>query len=248
MKSLLDYHPGNSLLHRLNPITKLFIAVAICIAAFTTDSLLLLAVLLGVDIALGFLAGNGRNTLVLAKNLGIVSAFLFVLQLLFVRSGTPVLLFITDEGLRVAAGVVLRIMDATMPLALMLQITRFNDLTNALVSVTRLPYKYAFTITTAMRFVPVFADEMSGIMEAQTARGVEFDNKGVMAKMRLILPLCAPLIISSARKSEQIAMAAEVRGFNLRTRESAYKRYPFAGVDLGVLAVFSAVAVAGVVL
>ncbi|MGV8084186.1 MAG: energy-coupling factor transporter transmembrane component T family protein [Coriobacteriia bacterium] len=248
MKSLLDYRAGDSALHRLNPITKLFIAVAICVAAFATRSLPLLVALLGLDIALGFLAGNGRSTMVLAKNLAVVSAFLFVLQLLFVRSGTPVLLFVTDDGLRVAASVVLKIADATMPLALMLQITRFNDLTNALVSVTRLPYKYAFTITTAMRFVPVFADEMSGIMEAQSARGVEFDNKGPIAKLRLILPLCAPLIISSARKSEQIAMAAEVRGFNLRTRESAYKRYPFGAADGIALVVFVFVATAGIAL
>lgn len=247
MRNLLDYHEGSTLLHGLNPIAKLFIAVAICIAAFAARSLVLLAALLVLDIALGFAAGNGKNTLALVKNLGIVSIFLFVLQLLFVRSGTPVFLFVTDEGLCVAATVVLRIVDATLPLALMLQITRFNDLTNALVSVVHLPYKYAFTITTAMRFVPVFADEMAGIMEAQTARGVEFDEKNALAKVRLVLPLCVPLLISSVRRSEQIAMAAEVRGFNLRTRASAYKRYPFRTADLGAFAVFVIVAAAGVV-
>ncbi len=248
MRNLLDYHEGDTLLHRLNPITKLFISIAICIAAFTASSIPFLVGLLALDIALGFAAGNGKNTVTLVRNLGMVSVFLFVLQVLFVRSGNTLFLFVTDEGLRIAASVVLKIVGATLPLALMLQITRFNDLTNALVSVVRLPYKYAFTVTTAMRFVPVFAHEMAGIMEAQTARGVEFDGKGVLAKTRLILPLCAPLLIGSVRKSEQIAMAAEVRGFNLRTRSSAYKTYPFAAADIVAFVVFAGLIAAGILI
>ena len=48
----------------------------------------------------------------------------------------------------------------------------------------------------------------------------------------MILPLCAPLLISSVRKTDLTAAAAEVRGFRLRTRDSGYKRYPFTALDL----------------
>ena len=54
-------------------------------------------------------------------------------------------------------------------------------------------------------------------------------------KFSMILPLCAPLLISSVRRTDQTAVAAEVRGYRLRTRESGYKRYPFTGTDLGAL-------------
>lgn len=248
MRNLLHYHEGASLLHRLNPVAKLIIAFSICVAAFSASALWFLAALFALDIALGFAAGNGRNTLALARNLVVVSAFLFVLQLLFVRTGDPVLLFVTDEGLRIAATVVLRLIDATMPLALMLQLTRFNDLTNALVSVARIPYKYAFTVTTAMRFVPVFGDEMAAILEAQAARGVALDGHGPLRKLRMILPLTAPLVISAAKRSEQIAMAAEVRGFHLRTRASSFKRYAFTVADYAACAASIALVVVGVLL
>ena len=76
---------------------------------------------------------------------------------------------------------------------------------------------------------------MSGIMEAQTARGVAFDQARGLKKFSMILPLCAPLLISSVRRTDQTAVAAEVRGFRLRTRESGYKQYPFTGADFAVI-------------
>ena len=76
---------------------------------------------------------------------------------------------------------------------------------------------------------------MSGIMEAQTARGVAFDKARGLKKFSMILPLCAPLLISSVRRTDQTAVATEVRGFRLRTRESGYKKYPFTAVDLGAV-------------
>ena len=45
--------------------------------------------------------------------------------------------------------------------------------------------------------------------------------------MKLILPLCVPLLITSVRKADASAMSVEIRGFDLRTRQSGYKRYPF---------------------
>ena len=69
------------------------------------------------------------------------------------------------------AKIVLRLMGATLHLTIMLTVTKMNDLSNCLVKILHVPYKYDFTLTTAMRFIPVFMNEMSGITEAQTARG-----------------------------------------------------------------------------
>jgi energy-coupling factor transport system permease protein len=94
----------------------------------------------------------------------------------------------------------------------------------------------------------LFIDEMSGIMEAQTARGVEFDTGGFFKKMKLILPLCVPLLMISVRKIDGTAVSAEVRGFHLRTRNSGYKAYPFAAADLWTLILCATLISAGIIL
>ena len=86
-----------------------------------------------------------------------------------------------------------------------------------------------------VHFIPVFMNDMAGIMEAQTARGVEFDG-GFLRKIRLMMPLCVPLLVSSVRKTNSAAIAAEVRGFNLRTAASGYKEYPFVAADVAAMA------------
>ena len=92
----------------------------------------------------------------------------------------------------------------------MLAVTKLNDLANACVEVLHIPYKYAFTFTTALRFVPVFTQEMNAIMEAQTARGVQFDTRNPFKKMSLMLPVCIPLLVTSVGKTDATALAAEL--------------------------------------
>ena len=69
MRDLFQYVPGSSLIHRLNPITKLLITIVICAAAFITDSLVFLLVLLLLDLAIGFIAGVPGKTLGILKGL-----------------------------------------------------------------------------------------------------------------------------------------------------------------------------------
>ena len=236
MNNLFQYVPGDSVIHRMNPVTKIFLTIVICIAAFISGNLFYLAALLAVDLMIGFVAGVPE-----------IAIFLFVLQILLVRGGTPVFWIITDQGLLTAGKVVMRLVIVCMPLALVLAVTRVTDLTNSLVQVLHVPYQYAFTLSTAIRFIPQFLEEMSGIMEAQTARGVAFDKAKGLKKFSMLLPLCAPLLISSVRKTDQTAAAAEVRGFRLRTRQSGYKKYPFTKLDFGA-AVFCALLLAGAIL
>ena len=94
-----------------------------------------------------------------------------------------------------------------------------------------------------MRFVPIFAYEMSQITEAQMARGVEFDTKNPFKKIKLMMPLIVPLLVLSVRKADSCALAAEERGFYLRTRKSSYKKYTFGWRGL-VLIVISAIMIA----
>ena len=190
MLNVIDYVPGTTMLHRLNPVTKLALAASIIIATILADGYAALIALLLVTLLLG----------------------------------------------------------VALPLVLMLMVTKTTDLANACVEKLHIPYKYAFTFTTALRFVPVFTQEMNAIMEAQTARGVEFDSKNPFRKLSLMLPVCIPLLVTSVGKTDATALAAEQRGFYLRTRTSSYRRYPFAVRDAICGVLCAALIIAGAIL
>lgn len=237
MTSVIDYIPGTSLLHRLNPVTKLALAAGIILATFLGDTYPLLIALLALTFALGAYARAAGGLVSLSKLMVPLSLIMLVLQTAFIRTGDPVALWVTTDGLVTGTKAALRLLGVALPLILMLTVTKLNDLANAVVEVLHVPYRYAFTFTTALRFVPVFSQEMNAIMEAQTARGVEYDTKNPIKKLKLMLPLCVPLLISSVGKTDATALAAEQRGFYLRTRASSYKRYPIKGLDIAVLIV-----------
>ena len=143
--------------------------------------------------------------------------------------------YIGTGSVAAAVLIAVRLVACAVPLFLVFYVTKLTDMANALVKVLHVPYKYAFTFMSTVHFIPVFMNDMAGIMEAQTARGVEFDG-GVLKKVRLMMPLCVPLLVSSVRKTNSAAIAAEVRGFNLRTAASGYKEYPFVAADVAAMA------------
>ncbi len=247
--NLLQYVPGDSFLHKLNPVTKLFAAFLYGVACIVTQSVWVEIVLIMLMLAISTLAGLQKRALHLAKNLFILGLFMFVLQLLFVRTGEPLLVynnfcFFTTGGLSSALLLSFRIIGTMLPLMLLFAITQMNDLCSALVKCLHVPYKYAFIVTTAFRFVPLFTTEFHDIEDAQKARGVEYDTKNFFKKMSLIAPLFVPLLISSLKKVDSGAVSAELRGFHLRTVKSGYKEYPF-GLQDGICAVCILCLIAG---
>lgn len=246
MLNVIDYAPGNTALHKLHPVAKVALAAAIIAATFLSNSYAMLIGLLAFTLAMGVYAGVAGRLITLMKLLVPLALVLLVLQVAFMRAGTPVLGFATDEGLITGSKACLRLLGVATPLLLMLMVTPLTDLANACVEKLHVPYRYAFTFTTALRFVPIFSQEMNAIMEAQTARGVEYDTKNPLKKLRLMLPLCVPLLLSSVSKTDATALAAEQRGFYLRTRESSYRRYPFAARDYAAFALCAALIALGV--
>ena len=250
MSGFLEYVPGNSFLHKMNPVAKLLASFVIVIACFTTSSFVVLGIVLALDVALALSCGMLKQALGLARAVAIFSLLLAVLALLFAPEGAVLVAlpwgYIGTESVLNALRIVLRLVACAVPLFLTFYVTKLTDMANALVKVVHLPYKYAFTFTSTVHFIPVFMNDMNGIVEAQTARGVEFDG-GLMKRIGLMMPLCVPLLVSSVRKTNSAAIAAEVRGFNLRTRASGYKEYPFFAVDFAAFAVSILLVLAGLV-
>ena len=250
MNSFLEYVPGNSFLHRMNPSVKLICALVFAIACFCSRNLIFLGVMLVVGLLLAGSAGMLKQVFGLMKAVFVFSLILAIIQILTVSSGEVLVPlpwgYIGTDSLLAAGTTILRLEAAAIPLFLVFYVTKISDLTNSFVKNLHVPYKYAFTFASTVHFIPVFLNDMAGIMEAQTARGVEFDKGGIVNKVRLIVPLCVPLLVQSVRKTNSAAIAAEVRGFNLRTRDSGYKDYPLQAFDyLAILAclVFMVVAI-----
>lgn len=260
MKGFLDYLPGSSVLHKMHPLVKIFVSILICAAAFCSSNLYYLLGIVGFNVLMAaagtgsFNNGNGlfQRTIGILRGLIKMSIFLFILQVLVIRTGEPIFTIegfsITDVAVTKGLLLVLRLMGAALPLSILISVTNLNDLSNTMVKYLHIPYKYAFTFTSAIRFIPVFSIEMSGIIESQQARGVDFEVKNPFKKFGMILPLCFPLLISSVRKIESTATAAELRGFYLRTRACCTKSYKVYFRDVVFMLIGGAVFAGGIIL
>ena len=244
MSAFLNYVEGSSFLHRMNPIAKLVCAVVLCVACFCSSSLAFLLCLLALGFALAASCNMVRPTLKLARAVFFFSLILAAIQVLTTPAGAQIVPlpwgYIGTGSLLAAATTIVRLIAASIPLYLALSVTKLSDITNSLVKVAHVPYRYAFTFTSTIRFIPVFFSDMQAITEAQTARGVNMDEGGIVNKVRLMAPLCVPLLVGSVRKVNSTALAAEMRGFGLRTVESGYDEYPFAAVDFASMAACAA--------
>ncbi|MBP5519086.1 MAG: energy-coupling factor transporter transmembrane protein EcfT [Treponema sp.] len=236
MKGFLDYLQGDSILHKMHPLTKILVAALLCASAFVSSNFFYLLGIIIFDVFLGVIGEGKSHSGLLKRTLGIfkglfkMSLFLFVLQILVIRSGEIVIPLgskfgITDIGITNGLLLVMRLTGATLPLSVLISVINLNDLSNTMVKELNIPYKFAFTLTSAIRFIPVFSSEMAGIIESQKARGVDFDVKNPFKKIGMILPLCFPLLMGAVRKIEFTATAAELRGFYFRTRQSCTKEY-----------------------
>ena len=239
MNGFLEYVPGTSLLHRMNPVAKLLFAVLFAITSFCTGNLIFLCAMLAIAIACAVSCGMMRQTFGLMKAVFVFSLILAILLLLTTPTGDRLVElpwgYIGTGSILAAVTTIVRLEAAAIPLFLTFYVTKVSDLSNSVVKVLHVPYRYAFTFASTVHFIPVFMNDMKSIMETQTARGIEFDVGGIVNKVRLMVPLCVPLLVSSVRKTNSSAIAAEVRGFNLRTRASGFKEYPFAAADVVAL-------------
>ena len=255
MNSVFSYVPGESFFHRLNPLTAFAAAFFVCIAAAVSSSSLFVLALIVLLLACSACAGMLKQSVKLVLGLGSLALIALVLQVVFVRTGTVYWqygsLAVTSDGISSGVLVVLKIVCMVLPLSLAFSVIPVSALSDELVRTCGLPYKYAFAATTAIRFIPLFMDEMSQIMEAQKARGVQFDTRNVLKKISLMVPLAVPLLIDSVKRTDAIAIGAELRGFSLRTRTSALRSYPVGMRDAATVAVclaLCAVAIVGVIL
>ncbi|MDU4959644.1 MAG: energy-coupling factor transporter transmembrane component T [Sporomusaceae bacterium] len=190
---------------KLAPLTKLIATFAVSIWAFLLQSPPFLCVAAAVMTG-ALLAVHGlRQGLQIVKGLALIVAVMIGLQVLLG----------SDLGFAVAGGA--RMVIMTTAFIILFAATRAQDLTTALVTQCRIPYEYAFLFTSSLRFVPDLLAESKAVQEAQACRGYEVKG-GLIHRFISFLSIVQPLVLRSVSRSETMAMALELRGFNASRR------------------------------
>lgn len=219
------YIPGDSILHRLDPRSKVLFVFAFIFIIFLANNvytygILLLFVafiVLLAKINIRFLANGLKPVLFLV-------IFTFVLQVFFNKAGDVIFslgfIKIYDEGLRQGIFISLRFFLLVLITSLLTLTTTPITLTDGLESILnplkklKFPvHELALMMSISLRFIPTLMDETDKIMKAQMARGVDFSGGPVKDRVKAIIPLLIPLFVSSFKRAEELAIAMEARGY-----------------------------------
>lgn len=255
--TLGQYFPGNSVVHRCDPRTKLILVTVYIVALFVAKSyvtyaLMLLALVLCVAVSrikpIALLRG--------LKPLLIIIIFTAVLNL-FYSAGDPIVEFwifkITREGIRTAAFMVVRIIMLVVGTFLLTYTTSPIALTDGMEKLfgplkkIKIPvHEMSMMMSIALRFIPTLIEETDKIMSAQKARGADFETGNLIQKAKALLPLLVPLFVSAFRRADELATAMESRCYHGDKGRTRMKQLHFAGRDFGGL-LLGAVVLASVI-
>jgi energy-coupling factor transport system permease protein len=206
----LKFRKVYSPIHNLDPRVKFIYVCAVFVAAIIFGELLPLIALLLMQIPLVLLAGVKKEWLRSLRGAAFLAAIIFFTNFLFsfVTAGYVVL----ATNVEWAAAMTLRFVVLVESFSVFFLTTSPDHLGLAL-ELTRVPYEFAFAFTTAVRFVPVLAEEAQTIMDAQKARGLELEKGNFMKRIRNYIPVLIPLIVSAIRRSLELAEAMESRAW-----------------------------------
>ncbi len=217
-----QYYPVESVIHRLDPRTKLFGTLIYIISLFFADNFICYIA------ATIFLAIAVRVSQVPFKFMvrGL-KAIVFLLLLsvafnLFLTSGRVIFqigfLKVTYEGLRLAVFMGLRLMYLVIGSSVMTLTTTPNQLTDGLersfgcLNRFHVPvHEIAMMMAIALRFIPILVEETDKIMKAQMARGADFESGNLLQRVKSMIPILVPLFVSAFRRATDLAMAMEAR-------------------------------------
>lgn len=220
--TLGQYYQTESVIHRLDPRVKLLGTLLFIISLFCFNNYfgyLVAALFLAIVIRLSHVPFRfmvkGMKTIVMLMLITIVFN-------LFLTPGTALVsiwkLTITEEGLRMAIQMAIRLTLLIIGSSVMTLTTTPNNLTDGLekglkpLKIFRIPvHEVAMMMSIALRFIPILLEETDKIMKAQIARGADFESGNLMKRAKAMVPLLVPLFISAFRRANDLAMAMEAR-------------------------------------
>ena len=249
-----QHFPGNSLVHRFDPRLKLVLTVAYIVLLFAASNPL------GLTLSILFLGVMYKVAKIPVKMIGkslkpILPIVLFtaVLNLFFVSGeGDPLVHFwflnIYAEGVRYAVLMAVRVMALIAGTSLLTYTTSPIVLTDAIEQLLKplgklhFPvHELAMMMSIALRFIPTLIEETEKIMNAQKARGADFESGNLLKRAKALVPVLVPLFVSAFRRADELSVAMECRlyrGGSGRTRLKELKMGKNDGAAYAVTCVF----------
>ena len=221
--TLGQYFPGSSLIHRLDPRTKLLGVILYIVALFLAKSWVSYGVVLIFLIFSISVSKIPPKSIVSGmKPLVIILVFTGVLNLFYSDGGVVLVklwkLTITTEGLKRAVLMTSRILMLISGTFLLTYTTSPISLTDGLESLLgplkkiHVPvHELSMMMCIALRFIPTLIEETDKIMNAQKARGADFENGSIVDRAKALIPVLVPLFISAFRRADELATAMECR-------------------------------------
>ena len=253
--TLGQYFPGDSILHRLDPRTKILLTVIYIVALFLAKQIVGYGILLLV-LAAAIMVSKVKLKVIL-KGLKPILFIIIITGILnlFWTPGDVIwewgFLKLTVQGVWAAVFKVLRISMLIICTFLLTYTTSPILLTDGLESLLgplkkiHVPvHELAMMMSIALRFIPTLIEETDKIMSAQKARGADFDTGSLLDKAKALIPLLVPLFISAFRRADELAVAMECRCYHGGEGRTRMRQLKYRATDVLFLAAGLALCVA----
>ena len=226
--TLGQYYVSNSLVHRMDARAKILLLILFIVLIFITQNVLSLLFVTLFTIAIMLLSKIPIKMYL--KNIKIIIPiviFTAILNVFYVKTGAVILEFwnikIYSDGVLRAVYMAVRVLLLILSSSILTYTTTPNDLTDAIERLLK-PLKFiglgnvvhtmSMMMTIALRFIPTLIEETDKIISAQKARGADLDSGGLIKKVKALLPILIPLLISAVRRAYELAEAMECRCYN----------------------------------
>lgn len=223
--TLGQYFPGNSVIHRLDPRTKLVLLIVYIVALFSAKSYISYALVAAALLTCIKITEIKMKTMLKGMKPLLIIIILTAILNMFYTKGTVLVHFwiftITKEGVVAAVFMVLRIMMLVMGTFMLTYTTSPISLTDGLerllspLKKIKLPvHELSMMMSIALRFIPTLIEETDKIISAQKARGADFETGNILQRAKALLPILVPLFISAFRRADELAIAMESRCYH----------------------------------
>ena len=248
-----QYYPAESVIHRLDPRTKVILAVLYIVCTFLCKSALGFATLVLSAVILVLLSRIPLSLILRSlRPMLMIIAFTSVINIFWTKGETLLTpenwwIKIYAEGLWNALFMILRITVLIMGTSIFLTYTTtplaMTDALEQLLSPLkriRVPvHEFAMMMSIALRFIPTLSEETEKIMNAQKARGADFSSGGLLQRAKALIPILIPLFISAIGRASDLASAMECRCYHggegrTRLRVLTYQWFDFVSMLLMV--------------
>jgi energy-coupling factor transport system permease protein len=224
--TLGQFVAGNSVIHRLDPRTKIFMMILYIAMTFLVKQIWFMTIPLIYLVLELILSGISLRYIVSSlKPIRFLLIFMFILNLFFTK-GEHVWIDLgfwklTGEAVLQSCFLSIRIILLVAGASMLTLTTSPIALTDGLekllmpLKVFRFPaHELAMMMTIALRFVPTLMDESDKIRNAQMSRGADFESGNVFKRVKSMIPILIPLFVSSFRKADELAIAMESRCYH----------------------------------